>query len=216
MTGATSGCREIVVASGNPHKVEEIRAILGPCGFRVLALSDVGGGSIPEPIEDGDSFAANARIKAVAYARALRSTVIADDSGLEVDALGGAPGIFSARWAGLGSTRTERDAANNAKLVAAMAAVPDGRRTARFLCAMCLCDSSGTVLAETTGAFEGTIARAPAGAHGFGYDPFLLVDGGTRSSAELLPEEKNARSHRGAAARAMARVIEATDCARSS
>ncbi len=207
--------REIVVATGNPHKVEEVRAILGPDGFKVLALEDVGGATIPEPIEDGDSFAANARIKAIAYAKALGRSVIADDSGLEVDALGGAPGIHSARWAGVGGSRAERDAANNAKLVVSMADVADGQRTARFLCAMCLCDSSGTILAETTGALEGTIARTPAGVHGFGYDPFLLVDGGSRSSAELSPEEKNARSHRGAAARAMALVIRAIDFARA-
>lgn len=119
---------EIIVATGNPHKVEEIRAILAVHGFRVLSLNDVGAEGIPEPEEDGDTFAHNARIKATQYARAINRMVLADDSGLAVDVLGGAPGVFSARWSGLGVTREERDNANNKKLLEELASTPADRR----------------------------------------------------------------------------------------
>ena len=205
-----SAPREIVVATGNPHKVEEIRAILGPLGLVVRSLDEVGG-PYPEPDETGRTFEANARIKAVAYAKATGRTVLADDSGLEVDALGGEPGVDSAIWAGAQGTRAERDARNNAKLAERMRGVAADHRAARFVCCMCLADASGRVLAETRGAFEGRIGEAPRGSHGFGYDPWLWVEDAGCSSAELPPDVKNARSHRGHAARAMARAIQALD-----
>ncbi|MSQ90106.1 MAG: RdgB/HAM1 family non-canonical purine NTP pyrophosphatase [Phycisphaerales bacterium] len=194
----------IVVATGNPHKVIEIREILGEVGIEVLSLNEVASGDLAEPQEDGSTFAENARLKAVGYARAIGRTVLADDSGLSVDALGGNPGIHSARWAGVGGTRAERDAANNAKLQRELAARPSASRGARFICAMCLAAADGSVIAETVGEFVGVIADSPRGANGFGYDPYFVVDASGRTSAELSPSEKNARSHRGCAARAMA------------
>jgi XTP/dITP diphosphohydrolase len=194
---------EVLVATGNPHKIEEIRAVLAPLGLRVLGLDDCGG-SFPEPDENGATFEANARIKAVAYARMTGRAALADDSGLEVDALDGAPGIFSARFAGIGSTRAERDAANNRLLLDRLRDVPSDRRTARFVCAMCLADADGSIVAETRGEFGGVIIDAPRGANGFGYDPLLFLPELGCTSAELSPDEKNARSHRGHATRLMA------------
>ena len=198
---------EIIVATGNPHKVEEIREILAVHGFRVLSLTDVGAEGIPEPEEDGDTFAHNARIKATQYARAINRMVLADDSGLSVDALGGAPGIFSARWSGLGVTREERDIANNKKLLEELASTPADRRTARFVCAMCLSAADGSVIAETVGEFHGSIGTNARGVNGFGYDPLFVVDANGQTSAELTSQQKNDRSHRGAATRAMAKFL---------
>lgn len=197
---------EVLVATGNPHKIEEIRAILGELGLRVLGLDDLGA-SFPEPEEDESTFAGNARLKALAYARRTGRTCLADDSGLEVDALKGEPGVRSARFAGLGANRIERDAANNALLVERMRDVPERERTARFVCAMCLATPDGEVLAETRGEFSGLIVDRPRGSNGFGYDPLLLVPDEGRTSAELSSSEKNARSHRGQATRAMALML---------
>lgn len=188
---------KITIATSNPHKVDEISATLGLLGITCVAL---GRTDIPEPEEDGATFEENARIKAVAYARALGETVLADDSGLEVDALGGAPGVHSARYAGIGATREERDRANNAKLLAALESVPDALRTARFVCVLSIARADGTIVAESRGTFEGVIGRAPRGTNGFGYDPLLILEDG-RTSAELSSVEKNARSHRGNALR---------------
>lgn len=217
----------VLFASSNPHKVDEVRAILSPIGIEVEGLDSLSQ-SIPEPEETGLTFAENARIKAIAYARAAGRMCLADDSGLEVDALGGAPGVHSARYAdakvNAGSderpashhhetiadarktriTRTQRDAANNAKLLREVRGIPMNKRTARFVCAMCLADADGNVLAETRGTFEGLIADQPAGSNGFGYDPLLFLPDRGCTSAQLAPAEKNARSHRGQAARAMA------------
>ena len=198
---------EIIVATGNPHKVEEIREILAVHGFRVLSLNDVGAEGIQEPEEDGDTFAHNARIKATQYARAINRMVLADDSGLSVDALGGAPGIFSARWSGLGVTREERDNANNKKLLEELASTPEDQRTARFVCAMCLSAADGSVIAETVGEFHGSIGTNARGVNGFGYDPLFVVDANGQTSAELTSQQKNDRSHRGAATRAMAKFL---------
>lgn len=195
---------QLVVATGNPHKIEEIEAVLGPMGFEVLGLRDAGGGDLPEPEEDGDTFEANARIKARAYAAALGRPCLADDSGLEVDALGGEPGVRSARWSGVEGDRAARDAANNRKLVERIGAIPEANRSARFVCAMCLAAPDGTILAESRGTFEGVVTETPRGRNGFGYDPHLWLPEEGRTSAELSPEEKNARSHRGAATRAIA------------
>lgn len=189
--------QKITIATSNPHKVDEISATLGLLGITCVAL---GRTDIPEPEEDGATFEENARIKAVAYARALGETVLADDSGLEVDTLGGAPGVHSARYAGIGATREERDRANNAKLLAALESVPDALRTARFVCVLSIARADGTIVAESRGTFEGVIGRAPRGTNGFGYDPLLILEDG-RTSAELSSAEKNARSHRGNALR---------------
>ena len=197
----------IVIATGNPHKVDEIRAVLAPLGFEVASLADLGRPAPQEPEEPGETFEENARIKARYYAAALGQPVLADDSGLEVDALQGAPGVHSAYWAGSEGARAERDARNNAKLVAALRGVPADRRRARFVCTMCVATPDGSVLVETRGEFEGTIVDEPRGAHGFGYDPHLwLADRGV-TSAELAPEEKNAVSHRGRAVRRLAYLI---------
>ena len=133
--------------------------------------------------------------------------VLADDSGLSVDALGGAPGIFSARWSGLGVTREERDNANNKKLLEELASTPADRRTARFVCAMCLSAADGSVIAETVGEFHGSIGTNARGVNGFGYDPLFVVDANGQTSAELTSQQKNDRSHRGAATRAMAKFL---------
>lgn len=197
----------IVVATGNPHKVEEIRAVLAPLGFTVLSLAETGRPVPPEPEEPHPTFEQNARLKAVHYARAVGEAVLADDSGLEVDALLGAPGVHSAHWAGREGSREERDARNNARLAEAMRGVPAHRRTARFVCTMCIATPAGEVLVETRGEMEGVIGDAPRGMHGFGYDPWLHLPGRGVSSAELPPEEKNAISHRGRAVRRLAYLV---------
>lgn len=195
--------RSILLATSNPHKLEEVRAVLDPMGVRIIGLDEIPG-QFPEPVEDADTFEGNARLKAVAYAAATKMQCLADDSGLVVDALDGAPGVYSARYAGIGGTRQERDEANNAKLLNALVDVPEDQRTARFVCVMCLAAPDGTILAETTGTFEGLIAMESAGTNGFGYDPLLFLPDVGCTSAELSPEDKNARSHRGDATRQMA------------
>jgi XTP/dITP diphosphohydrolase len=198
----------IVIATGNPHKVDEIRAVLAPMGFAVLSLADLGRPVPAEPDEPGATFEENARIKARYYAAAIGEPVLADDSGLEVDALQGAPGVHSAYWAGTEGSRAERDARNNAKLVAAVKGLPEDRRRARFVCTMCVATPDGAVVVETRGEFEGSIVDEPRGAHGFGYDPHLWLADRGMTSAELPPEEKNAISHRGRAVRRLAYLIQ--------
>jgi XTP/dITP diphosphohydrolase len=194
---------KIVLATSNPHKVREFRQALASSELTVLGLDEVDC-ELQEPEEDADTFEGNARIKAQAYARALGMTCVAEDSGLEVDALGGAPGVRSARYASTGSTRDERDRANNEKLLSELAKLPNAQRTARFVCALCVADPSGQVRFETRGTYEGEIGHEPRGENGFGYDPLLYLPDLAKTSAELSPEQKNARSHRGQAARALA------------
>ncbi len=190
--------RTIVVATGNAHKLDEIRAILGAApslaGMRFVALGDLG--DFDDPEENGQTFLDNAVIKACA---ALDETglrmAVADDSGLVVDALDGAPGIFSARWAG----EHGNDQANNDKLLQQMADVPDGERTARFHSSVALVtrDEDGEEVLAGSGDCEGTIAHDLRGTNGFGYDPlFELADMPGLRMAELSPEQKNAISHR--------------------
>ncbi|MCP4760105.1 MAG: RdgB/HAM1 family non-canonical purine NTP pyrophosphatase [Planctomycetes bacterium] len=198
--------RSILLATSNPHKLEEVSAILAPLGIEAMGLDSLEA-TYPEPIEDADTFAGNARLKAIGYATATGRRCLADDSGLEVDAIGGAPGVHSARYSGTGDTRAERDAANNAKLLEAMAAVPDDHRAARFVCCMCLADPDGSIVAETQGAFEGVIGHTLRGGHGFGYDPLLILPEGV-TSAELPPDEKNRRSHRAQATHALAAILQ--------
>jgi XTP/dITP diphosphohydrolase len=194
--------RAILFATSNPHKLREAREILEALGVEVLGLDAFD--PIDEPNENGDTFEANARIKALAYAAATNTACVAEDSGLEVDALGGAPGTHSARYAAVGKTREERDEANNAKLLEALRAVPDERRTARFVCALCFAEPDGEVAFEARRTYEGRIVRTPRGTNGFAYDPLLEVLDQPKTSAELTREEKHRRSHRGAALRALA------------
>lgn len=189
---------EVLLASTNPHKLQEFREILEPLGVVVVDLASLGE-SLAEPVEDAPTFVGNARLKALGYANSTGRVCVADDSGLSVDALDGRPGIFSARFAGSSGTRVERDAANNAKLLSLMDGVPDEKRTARFECAICVADPSGMIIAESHGTFEGVIGREPAGENGFGYDPLLYLPDVQKTSAQLSPQEKNARSHRGEA-----------------
>jgi non-canonical purine NTP pyrophosphatase (RdgB/HAM1 family) len=197
----------LLAATSNANKLREIREILAGSTIEVLGLDDLGA-AIDEPVEDGASFEENARIKAVAYARAAGLPCVAEDSGLEVDALGGAPGVYSARYAGTEGNRETRDRRNNEKLLAALEGVPDEDRSARFVCALCYAGADGEILFEMRGTFEGLIARRPSGENGFGYDPLLLVPALGRTSAELTSGEKNARSHRGQAVRALKHYLE--------
>ena len=188
----------IVVATGNAHKLTEIEAILGATpaleGMRFVALGELG--DFPDPVEDGDDFFENALIKArAALDETGLSTAVADDSGLCVDALGGAPGIMSARWAG----EHGNDDANNDKMLVEMADVPDGQRTARFHSTVVLVtrDEDGEEVLRGDGDVEGSIAHDRRGTNGFGYDPlFEMAEIPGRRMAELEPEEKNAISHR--------------------
>lgn len=198
----------ILFATTNPHKLRELWQILTPVGVEVRGLDSLGT-PLPEPAEEGATFEENARVKAKAYAQLAGLPCLAEDSGLEVDALGGAPGVHSARYSGALGGRDERDRANNEKLLLELEDVPDERRSARFVSALCLVDARGRVLFEARGTLEGRIARAPAGENGFGYDPLLYLPDLGKTSAELSPEEKNARSHRGKAVRALAEWLRA-------
>ena len=211
----------LLIATSNPHKLDEMRAVFGDQAagdgspLELLSLADLSR-PIPEPVEDGSTFKANAVLKAMSYAAASGLPTLADDSGLEVDALGGEPGVRSARYAGATGDRPRIDAANNRKLMAAMRDVPIDRRGARFVCAMAYVnpDADDARPLIVRGEFEGRIimpdeAADPAhadrgrGTHGFGYDPLLLLPGRGVTSGELTPDEKNAVSHRGAATRLM-------------
>lgn len=229
---------KILLATGNPHKLEEVRAILPPPplpedaqggsegGVVLLSLADAGLDDLAEPVEDADTFEGNALIKARYYAHHPRNTeklaCLADDSGLEVDALGGAPGVYSARYAGATGSRQDRDLANNAKLLKSLAGTPSKERAARFVCALAYVDPNTDDVSGPSeasggwvgrGVFEGAIIlpeqamdqRAPEcgrGGNGFGYDPLFLVAGlENTTSAELSEADKNARSHRGDAVR---------------
>jgi non-canonical purine NTP pyrophosphatase (RdgB/HAM1 family) len=192
----------IVFASTNPHKLREVREILDSLGIRVYGLAEVGT-DVPPPAEEAPSLEGNARLKAIAYARALGCPCLADDSGLEVDALGGAPGIDSAHYAGAGNTREERDRANREKLVVELRKLGDVSRTARLVCTLCLAGPDGSVLFEARGTAGAVITDEARGTQGFGYDAHLFLPDAGKSVAELPHDEWNARSHRGAAVRAL-------------
>lgn len=203
MTGAVGDAR-VVLATRNQHKVVELREILDDvlraAGVRVdLGTAVVGvPDDVPDVVESGVTFAANALLKARAVSLATGLPALADDSGLAVDVLGGAPGVFSARWAG----RHGDDVANLELLLRQLGDVPDEHRAAGFVCAAALVKPDGTEVVEL-GHLRGTLERAPRGSGGFGYDPILRVDE-QRTLAELAPSEKNAISHRGNAMRALA------------
>jgi XTP/dITP diphosphohydrolase len=198
---------DILLATSNPHKLEEVSAMFQGVGITVLGLDSLS--EIPtEPVEDADTFEDNARLKAIGYAAATGRVCLADDSGLEVDALGGAPGVHSARYAGTGDSRVQRDAANNAKLLNSLEGVPDDQRSARFVCCLCMAQPDGTIALESRGTFDGRIGHGLVGDNGFGYDPLLILPEGL-TSAELSPEQKNKRSHRGVAIAALIEQLRA-------
>jgi len=193
----------IVIASGNPGKLRELQALLGPLGIEAVAQSQLG---IPEADEPHDTFLENALAKARHASRTAGLPALADDSGLCVPALGGQPGVHSAYYAGAEGTRAERDARNNAKLATTLADAPD--RSAFYYCVLVLvrlATDPTPVVAE--GAWNGEIVLEPRGSGGFGYDPYFLPWGSTRTAAELVAEEKNRVSHRALAAAALLRRL---------
>jgi len=191
----------LVIATKNAGKVAELRELLGALGFDALSLRDLE--DAPEIVEDADSFSGNALKKALAVAAAYGCAALADDSGLEVDALGGAPGVLSARYGGEGRS----DADRNALLLEALRDVPAAARAARFRCALAFVEP-GAEARTFEGVFPGRIAFAPSGRHGFGYDPIFVPDGYRVSLAEIPPDEKRRVSHRAQALAAFARWVE--------
>lgn len=193
--------RVLLLATTNPHKVDEYRAILSDLPFTLLSLNDV---QLDMDVEEtGTTFRENAELKARAYAQASGLLSLADDSGLEIDALNGAPGVYSARFAGEDATYEERFDI----LLTQLRDVPVERRTARFRCVISLAEPSG-YLRSVDGTIEGVIADAPRGKNGFGYDPIFLVPALGKTTAEITAEQKNKISHRGRAAQLARELLE--------
>jgi XTP/dITP diphosphohydrolase len=193
----------LVLGTGNRKKGLEMADLVAPIGLDLRTLAD-----FPAAIqvaEDGQTFAANASKKAVQQAQHLHCWVLADDSGLAVDRLQGAPGVYSARYSGAGAT----DARNNEKLLAELAGVPPEQRGAQFVCHLVLADPSGAIRGETEGACRGRILTGPRGAHGFGYDPLFEVREYHRTFAELGPVAKAVLSHRARALRNLLPTLQA-------
>jgi XTP/dITP diphosphohydrolase len=186
--------RTLLIATRNPGKFAEIEAVLGDLPLKLSSLLDYP--DVPDIEEDQATFLDNAIKKAAHYAALSGLMTLADDSGLEVDCLGGAPGIYSARFAG----EHKDDRANNRKLVSLLRRVPLPERSARFRCAIALADPGG-ILATASGSVEGLIIDEPRGRRGFGYDPHFLLPGLNLTTAELNPAHKNRISHRGQALR---------------
>jgi XTP/dITP diphosphohydrolase len=222
---------DLLFGTTNPGTLRELRRLVAGLPLRVLGPEDLPA-PLPEVVEDGATFAANAEKKATAWARWSGLVTLADDSGLCVDALGGAPGVRSARWsdedpegepaspvcalaeageAELGPVagRAARDERNNDKLLRALQGVPDGRRGAEYQAVLCLARPDGSVVASVTGRCWGRIGHARRGTGGFGYDPLFLVGGAAdRTMAELEPAEKDTMSHRGEAFRLLVPVLQ--------
>jgi XTP/dITP diphosphohydrolase len=221
---------DLLFGTTNPGKLEELRRLVAGLPVRVISPLDLGR-PLPEVEEDGETFRENSEKKAVEWARFSGCHALADDSGLCVDALGGAPGVRSARWSDLepGPTpaspvcdlagaaaaelgpvagRAARDERNNDKLLAELAGTPDARRGAEYQAVLALARPDGSIVATVTGTCRGRIAHARRGAGGFGYDPLFVPEGEARTMAELSPAEKDARSHRGAAFRAILPALE--------
>jgi XTP/dITP diphosphohydrolase len=202
-----SEIKEILVATGNPGKIVEIRAML-EADVRLLGLSDLP--PMAEIEEDGTTFAENARKKAAGYAKAADLWTLADDSGLVVDALGGAPGVKSARFSGEKTNNVDRtliDHRNIEKTLELLKSVPEEKRTARFVCHLCLA-SPERILIETEGTLEGLITDREIGKNGFGYDPIFFVPHLEKTVAQMTAEEKNAISHRGNAIRKLKPLLD--------
>jgi len=189
---ADRAVKRLVVATSNPGKVRELKELLAGARVEVLTLSDVE--PVKMPPETGATFRENAEAKARFVAGQTHLAALADDSGLEVDFLGGAPGVYSARYAGEGATDEE----NYKKLLAGMKDAPAGSRVARFRCVVALALPDGRVF-DFDGVFEGEIAMEPSGQGGFGYDPVFFIPSAGRTAAELTAKEKNSMSHRGRA-----------------
>ncbi len=196
----------LVLGTGNRKKGQELARLLGRAGLELRTLADYP--QAIDVVEDGATFAANAALKATQQARHLGQWVLADDSGLTVDALDGAPGVFSARYSGPGST----DASNNEKVLEALRDVPLEKRTARFVCHICLADPSGAVRGESAASCCGRILFTPSGGGGFGYDPLFEIVEYHRSFGALSALVKSYLSHRArAAVRIIPRLIELAD-----
>ena len=188
--------RSLLIGSGNRDKAAELRELLDGTPWEVKGLADFP--AIEEPVEDADDFEGNALLKARYYGEHFGMTCVADDSGLEVDALDGAPGIYAARYAGEHCSYDD----NNRKLLSELAEVAPEKRTARFICCAAFVDVDGTEL-TVRGVVEGCIAMACSGSKGFGYDPLFVPGGNTKTFSELDPAEKHRISHRGDAFRKM-------------
>jgi XTP/dITP diphosphohydrolase len=195
----------LLVATTNPGKVREFREMLGHTG---LSFSDLSAHPGTQAVEEtGHTFRANACLKASHYARLFNTYAVADDSGLEVDALDGSPGVHSARWAELNHAG-KGDVDNNALLLTQLDAVPDDRRTARFICVLALSDPQGRILLTARDTVEGRVIRQARGSNGFGYDPLFLINELAKTTAELPPDQKHAISHRGKALRHLRALME--------
>lgn len=196
---------DLLIGTGNHGKVREFRELLGQDAFTWHDLSEFPNRTEVE--ETGHTFADNARLKASGYARQTGLWTLADDSGLEVDALGGKPGVFSARWAQINRTGAG-DADNNATLLRQLDAVADADRTARFVCELALSDPQGNIILRARDTVEGRIAREPRGDNGFGYDPLFFIDSLGRTTAQLPADQKHAVSHRGKALRRLRKLMD--------
>lgn len=191
---------KLLIATSNKGKIREFREMLGADRF---TWSDLGEHREITPVEEtGATFRANACLKASYYAKALGMWAMADDSGLEVDPLGGKPGVHSARWAEMNGAG-KGDADNNALLLKQIEQVPDEKRTGRFVCVLALANPKGEVILTARDTVEGRILRGPRGTNGFGYDPLFYFDEFGCTTAELPPEKKHEISHRGKALRRM-------------
>lgn len=198
--GMSEHIRRILVASTNPGKLTELQAMLD-ADVEWVSLAEFP--DVSEVVEDGATFTENARKKAVGYAKATGLWTLADDSGIAIDALGGEPGVHSARFSGEKLDKKDRtllDHRNMAKVLELMKDVPQDKRTARFMCRLCLA-SSEKVLIETEGTVEGLITNREIGENGFGYDPIFFVPGLNKTVAQLTAADKNNISHRGNAIR---------------
>jgi XTP/dITP diphosphohydrolase len=197
---------ELLIASTNQGKIREFREMLEVLGgIRFTDLCEHGEYPIVE--ETGQTFLANACLKASGYARLSGAWSLADDSGLAVDALDGKPGVFSARWAAM-HRAGEGDEANNALLLKQLREKPDAPRSARFVCALALAQPDGKVLLTASGSVEGRIIDEPRGTNGFGYDPLFFIDSMGKTTAELPPDQKHQISHRGQALRRLVALLE--------
>lgn len=200
----------LLIATTNAGKIREFRQMLGGDRFVWDDLSSHR--EITPADETGSTFRANACLKATHYARLLKTYTVADDSGLEVDALGGSPGVHSARWAEMNNAG-KGDADNNALLLRQLASVPDAQRTARFVCVLALADPNGKILLTARDTVEGRIINSPRGENGFGYDPLFLIDEMGKTTAELSADQKHAISHRGKALRHLRKLMDGVDLA---
>ena len=198
---------KLLIATGNPHKVEAIQRILGDAPFQLVTLGEFP--DIEEPEETGTTFLANALLKSRYYCEATGLPAIADDSGLEVDALDGQPGVYSARFAGGDTPHSVK----MAKVLELLQDVPEEERTARFRCVAALTFPDGREM-HADGSMEGLIADAPSGSGGFGYDPIVYIPELGKTVAEISADEKDARSHRGKAFRDLiSQLLETTSTA---